>query len=300
MPTGRSSFRLFKLFGITVFLHWSWFLVALYEIQARKGAYSSIVWNVLEYLSLFLIVLIHEFGHALACRSVGGQAHEIVLWPFGGVAYASPPQRPGATLWTIAAGPLVNVILFPVLSVLWWVAGSADWGGDISTYLGAVWMINLVLLIFNMMPVYPLDGGQILRALLWFILGRARSLMVACVVGFVGAAGFVVLALWEQSVWLGCICLLNFYYCWRGFNQARELLRREGAPRRDGFLCPACHAAPPLGDFWRCGKCKNAFDPFATQLACPHCGTQYSRMACLECGSTSPLEAWAPGQFAKL
>ena len=62
-----------------------------------------------------LIVLIHEFGHQLACRSVGGQTHDIVLWPLGGVAYVSPPQRPGAQLWSIAAGPLVNVILFPIL-----------------------------------------------------------------------------------------------------------------------------------------------------------------------------------------
>jgi Zn-dependent protease len=58
--------------------------------------------------------LFHEFGHALACRQVGGQADLIVLWPLGGVAYVSPPPRPGALLWRIAAGPLVNVLLVPV------------------------------------------------------------------------------------------------------------------------------------------------------------------------------------------
>ena len=72
------------------------------------------VWPVLEYLALFVIVLVHEFGHALACRQVGGQANQIVLWPLGGVAYVAPPPRPGATLWSIAAGPLVNVVLAPV------------------------------------------------------------------------------------------------------------------------------------------------------------------------------------------
>src|SRR6202035_4695164 len=101
--------------GIDVFLHWSWSLVAAYEIQTRKGSYSSITWNVLEYLALFLIVMIHEFGHALACRQVGGRADQIVLWPLGGVAYVDPPPRPGATLWSIAAGPLVNVVLVPIL-----------------------------------------------------------------------------------------------------------------------------------------------------------------------------------------
>jgi Zn-dependent protease len=69
----------------------------------------------LEYLALFSIVLMHEFGHALACRQVGGTADQILLWPFGGVAYVNPPQRPGAMLWSIAAGPLVNVALFPLL-----------------------------------------------------------------------------------------------------------------------------------------------------------------------------------------
>src|ERR1017187_6332129 len=115
MPTRQGSFRLFRFAGIDVFLHWSWFLIAAYA-TTRTSLYSSPVWNVLEYLSLFLIVLMHEFGHALACRSVGGQANQIVLWPLGGVAYVSPPQRPGAMLWSIAAGPLVNVVLAPVLT----------------------------------------------------------------------------------------------------------------------------------------------------------------------------------------
>jgi len=86
MPTRQGSIRLFRLAGIDLFLHWSWFLVAMYEINGRKGNYSSVTWNVLEYLALFLIVMMHEFGHALACRQVGGSADQIVLWPLGGVA----------------------------------------------------------------------------------------------------------------------------------------------------------------------------------------------------------------------
>ncbi|MGC1788369.1 MAG: hypothetical protein WA718_16650, partial [Terriglobales bacterium] len=100
MPTGRQgSIRLFRFSGIDVFLHWSWFLLAFYEINARKGNYSSIGWNIAEYLALFFIVTLHEFGHSLACRQVGGQSDRIVLWPLGGVAYVNPPPRPGATLW---------------------------------------------------------------------------------------------------------------------------------------------------------------------------------------------------------
>jgi len=65
---GKSSIRLFRIRGIDVFLHWSWFIVAAVEIGSRRSAYTSPAWNVLEYVALFVIVLLHEFGHALACR----------------------------------------------------------------------------------------------------------------------------------------------------------------------------------------------------------------------------------------
>src|ERR1700733_999044 len=179
MPTGRQgSIHLFRFAGVDLFLHWSWFLVAAYEIQARATRYSSIYWNVLEYLALFLIVMLHEFGHALACRQVGGTANQIVLWPLGGVAYVNPPPRPGATLWSIAAGPLVNVVLVPVIYVILMLGRSSGWSEtapDLLRLLRSIFYINAGLLIFNILPIYPLEGGQILRSLLWFVLGRARS-----------------------------------------------------------------------------------------------------------------------------
>ena len=90
----RGALRVVRLFGIDVHVHWSWLLVAVIQVRLREGAYTSIVWNVVEYVCLFLIVLLHEFGHALACRSVGGLAENILLWPLGGVAYVRPPPRP--------------------------------------------------------------------------------------------------------------------------------------------------------------------------------------------------------------
>jgi Zn-dependent protease len=85
-PTPQGTFRLFRLAGVQVFLHWSWFVVAAFEIQERRGQYSSPIWNVAEYLALFAIVTLHEFGHSLACRQVGGTADHVVLWPLGGIA----------------------------------------------------------------------------------------------------------------------------------------------------------------------------------------------------------------------
>src|ERR1700728_1451167 len=161
MPTGRQgSIHLFRFAGVDLFLHWSWFLVAVYEIQSRAGSYSSVTWNVLEYLALFLIVMLHEVAHAVSCRQVGGRANQIVLWPLGGVAYVDPPPRPGATLWSIAAGPLVNVVLLPILyaaTVMSRSAGMAATSPDVYILLRSVLYIDLGLLVFNILPIYPLD-----------------------------------------------------------------------------------------------------------------------------------------------
>jgi Zn-dependent protease len=304
MPSARQgSIRLFRFAGIDLFLHWSWFLVAAYEIQNRKGSYSSVTWNVLEYLALFLIVTTHEFGHALACRQVGGRADQIVLWPLGGVAYVDPPPRPGATLWSIAAGPLVNVALIPIL---WFAvtasqsAGMATTAPDLFQLLLVVSWMNGRLLAFNILPIYPLDGGQILRSLLWFVMGRARSLMVATILGLIGVVGFIGLAIYEQSVWYGALAVFMLMNCWGGLQHARALLRLAKLPRRDGFSCPTCNTSPPVGEFWKCGKCGQAFDTFQSHAACPHCGAQYAQTKCLDCGRLHPMNDWMVASVAPM
>jgi len=294
MPTKRGSIRLFRLAGIDVYLHWAWFL-AFFYFTSRPREYSSYGWNALEVLALFGIVLTHEFGHQLACRQVGGKTNDIVLWPLGGVAYVSPPQRPGAQLWSIAAGPLVNVVLIPVFSLLVAISSHLHWYDtypDAYELIHNIWVINLVLLVFNLMPIYPLDGGQIFRSLLWFVFGRANSLLVASLVGFIGVAGFIALAIWQQSVWLGIMSGFVALNCWGGFKQARALARLAKLPRRAGFACPSCKTAPPVGAFWRCGKCGTTFDIFLSQAVCPNCQAQYNAILCLDCGTASPTPSW--------
>jgi Zn-dependent protease len=302
MPTGgKGSIHLFRFSGIDVFLHWSWFLVAAYEISSRKGSYSSITWNVVEYLALFLIVTLHEFGHALACRQVGGTADHIVLWPLGGVAYVNPPQRPGATLWSIAAGPLVNVALLiameavgiNAITVMGQPAGLLPSYPNLDQLLGMIATINFGLLIFNILPIYPLDGGQILRSLLWFVLGRARSLMAAAIVGLLGCTGFILLAIKIQSIWIGAISVFVLMNCWSGLQHARALARFSKLPRRQEFACPACAVSPPVGNFWQCGKCGRLFDTFQTGAICPQCGSGFDVTRCLDCGASHFLGEWS-------
>ena len=294
-PTRNGSIRLFRFKGIDVFVHWSWLLVAIYFIDQRQTDYSSLWWGGLDYLALFAIVLTHEFGHAFATRSVGGQANLIVLWPLGGVAYVSPPQRPGATLWSIAAGPLVNVALAPILLGAWFASIAMGWDDSLPDAYKFVFSLNLInigLLIFNLLPIYPTDGGQILRSLLWFVMGPANSLVVATIVGFVGVVGLIALAVALQSPWLGVTAAFILMNCGRGLMRGLAMARMAKAPRRAGLACPACHAAPPQGKFWVCSKCANLFDTFESMAQCPRCGTQFNGTRCTECGAMNHLSNW--------
>ena len=292
----HGSLHLFRFAGIDVFLHWSWFLFAAYEISNRGKSYTSLTWNALEYLALFFIVLLHEYGHALACRQVGGTANYIMLWPLGGVAYVNPPLRPGATLWSLAAGPLVNVALlfvfFPLGIILDRSLGLAKAAPDVHSFLAALLVINLVLLGFNLLPIYPLDGGQILRSLLWFVIGNARSLMAAAVVGFVGVVGLFILAALLHSLWVAILSVFILMSCWGGLRQAQALSRLAALPRHEGYACPSCKAAPPVGEFWRCGRCGGTFDTFQTQAVCPHCAAQHPLTRCPDCRTQSPFSGW--------
>ena len=295
LPSEQGSFRLFRFKGINVHLHWSWFLIAIFSVSQRVPNYESPLWALGEYLALFVIVLLHEFGHSLACRQVGGTSDQIVLWPFGGVAFVNSPQRPGATLWSIAAGPLVNVVLLPVIIGAGYAcrgAGLLDDNPDLGHFLRALLYIDVTLLLFNLLPIYPLDGGQMLRSVLWYPLGRARSLQIATILGFIGGAGLIGLAIYWQSLWTGILAGFLLMQCWQSFQAVKPLLQLERLPRRSGFKCPSCHTAPPLGALWACPSCGNAVDAFGSNGTCPHCQAQFNVMMCPDCQTARPFRQW--------
>jgi Zn-dependent protease len=226
------SVRLFRFAGIQVYLHFTWFLVAALQVTQLAGRYSSPVWAAVEYVGLFVIVLLHEFGHALACRQTGGIANQIVLWPLGGIAFVNPPPRAGAYLWSIAAGPLVNVILFPILWLMFAAATNAQWmetNPDAYRFLYWIFYINTALLIFNLLPIYPLDGGQIARALLWFVVGQIQSLKIASLIGFGCAIVWVAAALSQGWYWLAFIGLFVLSQAYAGWRYSQQLGREAAA-----------------------------------------------------------------------
>jgi Zn-dependent protease len=288
--------RLFKIFGITVFLHWSWFIIAAYDLRSRfsllHNPYQWQGFHVLEYLAVFVIILLHEFGHALASRSVGGSADRIMLWPLGGVAFVRPPQRPGAVLWSIAAGPLVNVALIPVtFGAMYLLNALPNLPADLRTFVLSVTRLNLLLLAFNMLPIYPLDGGQILQSLLWFVMGRIWSLRVAAVIGVIGAAAVAVLGYLSGNDWLIVMAVFGIWQCVNGIRYAASLGKLAKMPRHAAYRCPACGTAPLQGNFWRCA-CGEPLDLFAANFSCPACGRTFSSAQCVECGKPAPADSW--------
>jgi Zn-dependent protease len=129
-------------------------------------------------------------------------------------------------LWSIAAGPLVNVLLAPILTFILHAAGGAGWkvtNPDVYEVLHWLWKINWGLLLFNLLPIYPLDGGQILRAVLWFPLGQIRSLFLATAVGFAGGAALMLFAIWMRSIWFGIMAFFLLSQAATGWRQAQYL-----------------------------------------------------------------------------
>ncbi len=187
--------------------------------------------------SLFGIVLLHEFGHCFTARAVGGTADDILMHPLGGLAFASPPHRPLPTFLTVAGGPGVNVVICLVCGVIMWLATGDVPGNPFRpappslfrinpTWLNVVWyvfwiyVVSYQLLIFNLMPIFPLDGGQMLQAALWPKLGYYKSMMFSTTTGMVGAVLGAMIALAFANLGLAILAVMGFMNC---LNLRRQL-----------------------------------------------------------------------------
>jgi Zn-dependent protease len=188
--------------------------------------------------ALILMVLLHEFGHCLACRWVGGQANEILMWPLGGLAYTQPPNTWQANLVTTVGGPMVNVMfLIVTMPVLWMITGDF-WGvsapnpfdmrgmqqlevskSTLRQALFALNYVNAVLLLFNIVPMFPLDGGRVLQELLWARLGYSRSMRIAVRVGYFGAIAMGLVGLIVPSYWLVAVAFFGGITCYITYKQ---------------------------------------------------------------------------------
>ncbi len=328
------SIKLFRLFGITIYLHWTWFLVFLLGIGA--GYYTTVFWGLLTIFALFTVVLMHEYGHALACRSVGGQADTIILWPLGGFAIVSPPWRPGAMLWSVAAGPLVNVFLIPITLGIWLFIlnhlGVASGHtilqllinpplgelGDPPRFVYAICFLNFAILIFNLLPIYPLDGGKMLWSILWFFIGDAWALRIASAIGLAGSgtlAAYVAIqiladlqtSLQAQASWLHAVerafnqnvyrialCGFLIFEAFSAFQESGRQIALSKLPRHEHCGCAHCGRRALAGPLSVCANCSTHFDMFASHGQCPNCHASFmnTEIRCPECRAVSPVSHW--------
>ena len=227
------SVPLMRVLGITVRIHAVFLIfIVIQMLLAMKESSGLGMAPTLTLLScLFGVVLVHEFGHCLACRWSGGGADEILMWPLGGLAYCSPTHRWLPHLITASGGPMVNVALLVVLTPTigfwtgqWWGVAIANplvlhIPAEVAApwYLTALYLLNtvsLILLLFNLLPVCPLDGGRILQALLWRTFGYARSMRYSVRVGYVGAIALGIMGFVTQNVMLVCIAIFGGFTCW--------------------------------------------------------------------------------------
>lgn len=197
---------LFTLFGFKVAIDYTWFILAfLIAWSLAKGLFphfypdlsSRAYWimGVAGALGLFLSIVIHEFSHSLVARRYGLPMKGITLFIFGGVAEMSrEPDRPGSEFLMAIVGPAASLCLSLVFFLAVWAAGRLDAPMPLVGVLAYLMWINLILALFNLIPAFPLDGGRILRSLLWRIKGDLRwATRVAS--GF-GSAFGLLLILW--------------------------------------------------------------------------------------------------------
>jgi Zn-dependent protease/predicted transcriptional regulator len=239
----RGSLRIGRLFGIDVHVHVTFLalLALIATAHALAGRSLAAGLGSVGFLSaLFACVLLHEFGHALAARHYGIRTSHITLLPIGGIAHLeSLPRRPVQELWVALAGPLVNVLIAGGLALGLLASGHTSPLFSLSTISGSVAerliAANLLLVAFNLLPAFPMDGGRVLRALLALRLPFARATRIAGRLGQGMAVAFGLTALFFNP-----LLLLVALLVWTGAAQEMRVADMkqclDGAAVRDAML----------------------------------------------------------------
>lgn len=196
-----------RYFGITVRLHWLLFVVAYLWGSRYAEATGSPALAAVIIIGQFLCVLLHEFGHALMARWCDGEVDEIVLWPLGGLAFCRPLYNPTAHLLTTVAGPFVTLVLWAGFALG---ANALQQAGVLSHPHGATLVAtcvvlagwNKLLLLFNLIPAFPMDGGRILRDSLWHWIGARKATLIAVRVSQVMAIAALGWCVYSREFWL--------------------------------------------------------------------------------------------------
>ncbi len=227
----QSSLKLGTLFGIPVYLHWTFLLLlgfVAFSQAIASGSVAAALGVVVFVSAIFACMVLHEFGHALAARRYGIGTRDVTLLPIGGVARLERmPDDPRQELVVALAGPAVNVAIAGLLG-LWLLLtgfGSADGLGLIGgSFAVRLLSVNIALVVFNMLPAFPMDGGRVLRALLAQRTSYVQATDLAATIGRGMAVLFVIAGL----LWNPMLILIALFV-WTGAGQEAEMVRRRAA-----------------------------------------------------------------------
>ena len=255
-PVLKWNLKLGRFLGIDVYLHFTFLLILGFLAVAHwlpGRSVEAALGGVLFFAAIFGCVLLHEFGHALAARRYGIGTRDITLLPIGGLARLERmPDKPKQEFWIAVAGPAVNVVIATILAA--WIAFTGSWTalGSISTTTGSfaerLLAVNVFLVLFNLLPAFPMDGGRVLRSLLAMRLDYVKATNIAARLGqgmafvfaFIGLFGNPMLLFISLFVWMGASSEM-------GAAQARSAL--AGVPVSHAMVTQfvALHQTDSLG-----------------------------------------------------
>ncbi len=250
-----------RVAGIRVQIHLTFLVLLVWiglSIWSSQQSVSAALSGVGFLLALFLCVLLHEFGHALTARRFGVRTRDITLLPIGGVARLERmPDKPIQELLVAIAGPAVNVVIVALLVVVLIALGRpisldalANAGAGLTGpgALERLLAVNLLLIAFNMLPAFPMDGGRVLRALLAMRMNYARATATAATVGKLFATLFAVVGFFSNP-----FLMLIAVFVWIGASQESMAAQMKGTldgiPVADAMITDYRTLAPddPLG-----------------------------------------------------
>ena len=223
----KANLNLGSVFGIKIHVHWTFFFLILWIVfseMKRGGNNESIIFNITLVLAVFLCVILHELGHALTAKSFGIYTKKITLLPIGGMATMEKiPESPKQELLVTLAGPLVNIVIalllffiIPVKEIM--LLNFTETFETLSRFnlqifLFYLFIINIALVVFNLIPAFPMDGGRILRALLAIKMNRVKATQIASIVGQFIAVLFLLMGLLYNPflVFIALVVFLGAY-----------------------------------------------------------------------------------------
>jgi Zn-dependent protease/CBS domain-containing protein len=246
-----ARWRIFRLAGIPIYLDLSWLIILVLITWTLANVFASQVprlprsdyWvmGLISALAFFICVVLHELGHAIVGRAQGMPIRGITLFMFGGVAeLGGEPPSARSEFWMAIAGPIVSA----VLGAIFWATASfgnqAGWSTPVVVVLVHLAVINWLVLAFNMIPAFPLDGGRVLRSALWGISGNLRrSTYWASLLGQGFACVLIISAVLQivrgsgglfSGLWLGLIGLFLYNAARESYQQVVIRQALEGEP----------------------------------------------------------------------